>query len=114
MAGLSRGDLCFVNLNPTKGHEESGKRACLIISMDEFNNGPAGLITVVPLTHTDRGIEWHVKVTRDDSTGIDKTSYILCDQIRTVSKDRIICGTGGVSQKIVKLVEERIRILLGL
>ncbi|XTS71582.1 type II toxin-antitoxin system PemK/MazF family toxin (plasmid) [Enterococcus faecium] len=29
---LSQGDLVYIDLNPTKGHEQRGKRPCIILS----------------------------------------------------------------------------------
>ncbi len=37
MARLLRGDIVWANLDPTQGHEQSGKRPVLIISHDVFN-----------------------------------------------------------------------------
>ncbi|MDX2212140.1 MAG: type II toxin-antitoxin system PemK/MazF family toxin [Oculatellaceae cyanobacterium bins.114] len=46
MAQLVRGQVWLADLNPVKGHEQAGKRPCLIISVDLFNQGPAGLVVV--------------------------------------------------------------------
>ena len=35
----SRGEIWMANLNPTRGHEQAGRRPVLIISTDTFNNG---------------------------------------------------------------------------
>lgn len=114
MIGPSRGDIWFVSLDPTKGREQAGDRTCLIISVDEFNLGPAELVTVIPTTGTKRNIPWHVEVTKNDGDGLKKTSYIMCENIRTISRERLICRTGKVSQKIINSIEDRLRILLDL
>ena len=46
----NRGDVWIVDLDPTKGHEQAGKRPCLVISVDIFNQGPADLVMVLPIT----------------------------------------------------------------
>ncbi|HCT4590636.1 TPA: type II toxin-antitoxin system PemK/MazF family toxin, partial [Enterococcus faecalis] len=28
---LKQGDIVYINLNPTKGHEQQGKRPCIIL-----------------------------------------------------------------------------------
>lgn len=43
-----RGDYVFVNLNPTKGHEQRGHRPALVISNDDFNK--SGSCFVCPIT----------------------------------------------------------------
>jgi len=46
----SRGEVWIVDLDPTKGHEQAGRRPCLVISVDIFNQGPADLVVVLPMT----------------------------------------------------------------
>lgn len=44
-----QGDICFVDFNPTKGHEQSGYRPCLVLSIDSFNNFTK-MVVVCPIT----------------------------------------------------------------
>ena len=46
----SRGQVWFLNLDPTEGREQSGSRPALVISVNAFNQGPAGLVVVLPVT----------------------------------------------------------------
>lgn len=43
-----RGDYLFVNLNPTKGHEQQGYRPALVVSHNAFNQH--GMCFVCPIT----------------------------------------------------------------
>lgn len=43
---IKRGEIYFVDLNPTKGREQSGRRPVLILSVDEINKLPL-VVTVV-------------------------------------------------------------------
>lgn len=43
-----RGDYIFVNLNPTKGHEQRGYRPALVISNNDFNK--SGSCFICPIT----------------------------------------------------------------
>ncbi len=45
---LNQGEIWRVNLNPSRGHEQAGIRPALIVSVDMFNHGPAGLVVVLP------------------------------------------------------------------
>lgn len=108
---IFRGDLWHVDLSPTRGHEQAGARPCLVLSVDEFNNGPGGLVFIAPLTTKDRGIPFHVSV---DPTEVKKTSFIRCDSLRSVSRERLLRKLGSVSEETLCQVEDRIRILLGL
>ncbi len=43
---IKRGEIYFVDLNPTKGREQSGNRPVLVLSVDSINKLPL-VITVV-------------------------------------------------------------------
>ena len=46
----SRGEIWFLNLDPTRDHEQAGSRPALVISVDTFNHGPADLVVILPVT----------------------------------------------------------------
>ena len=62
MATPLRGEIWMIDLDPTRGHEQAGKRPALIVSDDVFNSGPAGLVIVLPLTTKSKGVRSHVAV----------------------------------------------------
>ena len=45
-----RGEVWLVDLDPTRGREQAGKRPALVISTNEFNGSPADLVVIVPIT----------------------------------------------------------------
>jgi PemK-like, MazF-like toxin of type II toxin-antitoxin system len=45
-----RGEVWDVDLKPVLGHEQGRIRPALIVSVDQFNQGPSGLVIVVPMT----------------------------------------------------------------
>jgi len=109
----ARGEIWFVDLNPTRGHEQAGKRPALVVSVDLFNNGPAGLIVVLPITTKEKGIPFHVRINPPEGS-LKEQSFIKCEDIRSISKDRLLSRIGTVSTATVEAVEDRIRILLNL
>ncbi|MBC7098751.1 type II toxin-antitoxin system PemK/MazF family toxin [Candidatus Bipolaricaulota bacterium] len=113
MAEPCRGEIWLVDLSPVRGHEQAGRRPGLVISVDEFNHGPAGLVVVIPLTTKAKGIPLHVRV-RPPEGGLDHASYIKCEDVRAISKERLLKPLGKVSPSAVAEVEDRLRILLGL
>jgi len=113
MADPARGEIWWVNLDPVLGHEQGGTRPALVISVDIFNRGPAGLVAVIPLTTKRKGIPFHVEVQPPEG-GLERPSFIKCEDIRTVSKHRLSKRLGRVSQGTLAEVEDRLRILLGL
>lgn len=83
----SRGQVWFVSLDPTVGHEQAKTRPCLVVSHDIFNHGPALLHVVLPLTSKNKKHPLRIPVTWESGT-FQEESFILCDQIRTVSRLR--------------------------
>lgn len=109
----ARGEIWLVDLNPTRGHEQSGKRPALVISVDLFNSGPAELVVVLPITTRDKKIPLHVRINPPEG-GVKETSFIKCEDIRSVSTERLLARLGEVSQDTLSEVEDRVKILLGL
>jgi mRNA interferase MazF len=109
----SRGEIWFVDLNPVRGHEQAGKRPALVVSVDLFNNGPAGLVVVLPITTKDKGIPFHMEIYPPEG-GLAEKSFIKCEDIRSISKERLLSPTGKVSSLTMAAVEDRVRILLNL
>lgn len=108
-----RGEVWLVDLDPARGHEQAGKRPALVISVDLFNSGPAGLAVVLPVTTKDKKIPLHVKVSPPEG-GVKEASFIKCEDIRSVSTERLLARLGEVSRGTMAAVEDRVRILLGL
>ncbi len=111
---ITRGSIWLVDLDPTVGHEQAKKRPCLVLSSTIFNQGPAEIIAVLPITSKDRNLWWNVRVSPEES-GLPKTSFIICTQIRTISIQRLISSRiGSINTATLKQVEERIKTLLAL
>jgi mRNA interferase MazF len=113
MAEPRRGEIWLADLHPTRRREQIGRRPVLVLSADFFNAGPADLIVVLPLTSTQRDIPLHVKISKGDA-GTRNDSAILCETIRSISKDRLISRWGALSREAIAEVEDRLRILLDL
>ena len=109
----SRGDIWLVNFDPTKGREQAGNRPALVISINPFNHGPADLVIVLPLTSQAKGIPSHVSV-RPPEGGLTLPSYIKCEDVRSISKQRLARRLGSVTTTTMNAVEDRLQILLGL
>jgi len=108
-----RGDVWLADLNGVRGHEQAGKRPVLILSVNEFNQGPAELIIVLPLTTWDRGIPFHIPLVTPEG-GIKQTSFAMCDAIRSISRERLHDFRGTVRLKTMREIDDKIAILLGL
>lgn len=113
MTQIARGEVWLANLNPVKGHEQAGKRPCLVISVDLFNQGASGLVVVLPITSKEKGIPFHVELNPPEG-GLRVRSFIKCEDVRSISIERLEDRWGVVSPEILIAVEDRLRILMGL
>ena len=109
----SRGEVWLVDLNPSRGHEQAGKRPGLVVSVDEFNHGPAGLVVVLPITSKAKGIRFHFAVEPPEG-GLKVMSFVKCEDLRSISVERLSRRLGSVSVDTLAEVDDRLRILLGL
>lgn len=109
----SRGEIWLADLNPVRGHEQAGRRPVLVISVDEFNHGPAKLVVVAQITSKNKGIPLHVPL-EPYETGLDKKSYVKCEDVRSIAQERLEAKLGVANKENILLVEDRLRILLGL
>jgi len=103
----------MVDLHPTRGHEQDLMRPAVVVSSDGFNRSAAELVMILPMTRTFRGIPFHVEVDPPEG-GVRARSYVLCDQIRTVAKERLGARRGELSQATLRRCDERLRVLLDL
>jgi len=108
-----RGEMWMIDLDPTRGHEQAGKRPALIVSDDTFNTGPAGLVIVLPLTTKSKGVRCHVPVQPPEG-GLRKPSFIKCEDVRSVAVERLSRRMGSVSPATMEAVALRLRILMDL
>ena len=109
----ARGEVWLVDLDPTLGRREAGRRPGLIVSADPFNAGPAELVVVIPMTTKDRRIPLHVRVDPPEG-GVRQPSFARCEDIRSISRRRLLKRWGIVSPATLAAVELRLRTLLEL
>jgi mRNA interferase MazF len=110
---IRRGDVWLVSLDPVKGHEQAGSRPALVLSVDAFNASPADLVTVLPITSKARRLRSRVEV-RPPEGGLKVASYVIGEQVRTISKARLRRRLGAIKPSTMADVEDIVRVLLGL
>ncbi len=108
----SRGDVWLVDLNPTRGREQAGSRPALIVSVDPFNQGAVELVIAGSITSRAKDIPTHVQSNPPEG-GLTLASFIKCEDIRSISKSRLVRRFGLVSTETMSKVEDRLAILLG-
>jgi mRNA interferase MazF len=98
--------------NPV-GREQSGSRPAVIVSADSLNDSPAGVVVVVPITTTYRGLPSHVEIDQG-SSGLDEVSYAKCEDVKSVSEQRLIARLGTVGDDAMFQAARALRFLLDL
>lgn len=109
----SRGEVWDVDLGNPIGHEQGGSRPALIVSVDQFNQGPADLVIVLPITKQEKRIRSHVPVKRGKA-GLTVDSWIKCEDIRSISKRRLTRYRGSVDPPTLQACMKITQILLGI
>ena len=109
-----RGDIVLVNFNPWRQKEEVGKIRPAVIISDSVYNEYSDLIVVIPLTTNliDDGGILRVRIKKREK--LEKDSDAMVEQIRSISKNRIIEKIAKISKNELILIERGIKVLLGL
>jgi len=108
-----RGEVYEVDLGQPVGHESTFRRPAVVVSVDVINDGPGGLVTVVPITTQRYGLRSHVELDSDES-GLGHVSSARCDQIRAISRDRLTGHRGMVSAEERSAIDRALRFVLDL
>ncbi len=102
---IKQGDIFLVDLNPVKGHEQSGFRPVLILQNNILNKN-LNTVIVAPISANTKvkGLLTTYYLSRKISQ-LDKDSVILLFQIRTLDKIRLkrkISNIGNDNFKLIK------------
>ena len=106
---MKRGEVWWVNFDPSVGGEIKKKWPAVIVSNDASNKH-LNRVQVVPLTSKIGKV--YPSEARVRFRG--KEGKAMADQLTTVSKQRMINRGGGLTSKEMKQVERAINVQLGL
>ncbi|MCB1264622.1 MAG: type II toxin-antitoxin system PemK/MazF family toxin [Mycobacterium sp.] len=108
-----RGEVYRVDLGRPVGHEPAFRRPAVVVSVDILNNGPAGLVVVVPITTVGYGLRSHVELD-PASSGLEHISFARCDQLRMVSVERLSSRHGMAGPEQMQAIDQALRFVLDL
>jgi len=104
MARILRGEIRWAELNPTRGHEQAGRRPVVILSHDVFNKR-SGTVIAMALTSQPQKANFPLTYSLDLNQ-LQKPSWVKISQIRTLSIERIGKKMGTVEpEQLADLVD---------
>lgn len=101
MPDIAPGDIVWVDPGPAIGREQRGRRPALVVSGDRYLSTVITLAYVVPLTSVDRGWVNHVRV---EDRALPAASWAMTEQMRAISRDRIVGHVGRVTDTVLARV----------
>lgn len=103
-----RGDIVYLDFNPTKGHEQRGYRPAFVISPYIYNQ-KTSLALFLPITSQQKGYPFEVALPSELKTH----GVILTDQIKCLDwKVRNVKFVETVPENVVEEVQAKIEPLL--
>lgn len=106
---LLRGEIWWVDLNPTRGSEISKKRPCVVLSVDPINQRRKTVV-VVPLSTS--------PIVRPPLTVAimceGRSAVAVIDQVRATAKERFANRIGMITAAEMENLEDGLREILGL
>ncbi len=111
---MKRGDVWFVNFDPTIGDEIRKTRPAVIVNDDAV--GMLDLRVIVPITnwHDDfSDSPWLVRLTPTSANGLVKVSTADTFQVKSLSTQRFIRRLGALSQEEMDKVSKALSVVLG-
>ena len=109
-----RGELYFADLNPVRGHEQGGRRPVLIIQNDIGNRfSPTTIVAPLTTAFSRKVYPTEVRV-KAGTGGLPRASSVLLNQIKTIDKERLEERIGQFDERVMRQVDEAIKISLGL
>ena len=95
---IRRGEVYFVNLNPTRGREQAGRRPVLVVSADAINAQPLVVTVVVGTSGKNVPTDYPVNVRVPASeSGLPDETVFLCFQIRSLDPARFADPANGIA-----------------
>jgi len=111
---IKRGNIVLADLYPVKGHEQGKKRPFLIIQND-MGNKYSEMTIGIPLTSKQlaKKVPTNVLILKE-SSNLQQDSIVLCNQIRSIDKKRILHKISSIDSYTQSKVDKALKLSLGL
>lgn len=113
MINPKRGEIWLIDWALGRGSEQEGIRPSLILQSDKGNlNSEYSNTIILTITTKGKNIPLHIRLIPSKENGLDKNSFIKCEQIFTVSKNRLIKKIGIIDNNLFDKIEDAVKIVL--
>ena len=112
---IRRGDIYIARLHPTEGSEQAGERPVVVVSRDAINRY-SPVVVVVPVTDRANKIRIYPSqvILKAAEGGLAMESVALGEQVRAISKTRLIRHVGHLPPTSLTAVGAALKITLDL
>ena len=110
---ISRGEIYVADLNPYQGSEQGGIRPVVILQNDAGNYFSSTTIVASLPSHVAKKENLPTHVFINSREDLEHDSIIMCEQIRTIDKSRLIRCLGRLDEYEMEEVEEALSVRLG-
>lgn len=104
---MNRGDVYWVDLNPTTGSEINKLRPCVLVGATPINKARRTVVVVPLSTSATARPPLTISV-----SCLGKQVTAVCDQIRTIDKSRLKSEAGNLSDKDLNALDDGLRQIL--
>jgi mRNA interferase MazF len=115
---MRRGEVRWVDLEPTRGAEANKRRPAVVVSNDGANLTARqlgrGVVTVVPVTSNTERVHPFQVLLDAATTGLQGDSKAQAEQVRSVAVERIGDRLGVLDSELLHALDEALRLHLAL
>ena len=108
-----RGEIWLLDWSPARGSEQAGFRPALIIQTDAANSNP-GYPNIIVLAISTKGktVPFHIALKPNRSNGLTEASFVKCEQVLTVAKERLVRKLGAIGEGDLHQINRAVRLVL--
>lgn len=105
-------DLWLVDFGEPYPGEPAAHRPALVLGPPHTFGSAFPFVIVTPLTTTKRGLSLHIEMDPTTENGLDETSYIQCELLRSINRRRLVHQLGNIDHEISLRVASVVKTLL--
>lgn len=112
---IRRGDVLMLNLPPSNGSKQSGRRPAVVVQNDTGNHFAPTTI-VIPGTSANKrnNLPTHVRFGANPRRGIDLDTTFMAEQVQVIDKSEILEKLGRLTDSELAEVSVALQVSMGL